>query len=46
MGNYQGKTKRQMGQLYQNNKNLNDAITTYDKFQNDINVTSTLKKDE
>ena len=23
MGNYQGKTKRQMGQLYQKNKNLN-----------------------
>ena len=45
MGNYQGKSKRQMGQLYQNNKNLNDAITTYDKFQKGFHGASTLTRE-
>lgn len=46
MGNYQGKSKSQMGRLYQNNKNLNNAIETFDKFQNGINEVSTIKKEE
>ena len=45
MGNYQGKSKRQMGQLYQKNKNLNDAITTYDKFQKGFHGASTLTRE-
>ena len=43
MGNYQGKSKKQMGLLYQKNKNLNDAITTYDKFQKGFHGVSTLQ---
>ena len=35
-----------MGRLYQNNKNLNNAIETFDKFQNGINKVSTIKKEE
>ena len=46
MGNYQGKSKKQMGLLYQKNKNLNDAITTYDKFQNGFHGASTLRRKE
>ncbi|MCQ2297650.1 MAG: RHS repeat-associated core domain-containing protein [Bacteroidales bacterium] len=44
-GNYQGRTKNEMGRLYQNNKNLNEAIGTIDIFQNGINKVSALKKE-
>lgn len=46
MGNYQGKSKSQMGRLYQNNKNLNDAIITYKKAESGINVLSALKTED
>ena len=46
MGNYQGKSKKQMGLLYQKNKNLNDAITTYKKTEFGINVSSALKTED
>ena len=46
MGNYQGKTKREMGRLYQNNKELNNAVSTYDNFEKGISGTSAFRKEE
>ena len=46
MGNYQGKTKKEMGRLYQQNKNLNNAVSTYDNSRRIIDGVSTLEKEK
>jgi len=46
MGNYQGRTKKEMGRLYQNNKELNSAVSTYDNFRRTVDGTSALRKDD
>lgn len=46
MGNYKGKTKKQMGQLYQKNKELNKAIPTFENFGKGVNGAASLKKEE
>lgn len=46
MGNYQGKTKREMGRLYQNNKELNSAVSTYDNFEKGIGGAPAFRKEE
>ncbi len=44
MGNYQGKTKKEMGRLYQNNKEVNSALSTYNKFEECISGISAFRK--
>lgn len=46
MGNYQGKSKKEMGRLYQNNKDLNDAIVTYKNVEFGFGVSAALKKED
>lgn len=46
MGNYKGKTKKQMGQLYQKNKELNRAIPTFEDLGTGVNGAASLKKEE
>ena len=46
MGNYQGRSKKEMGRLYQTNKELNSAISTYDNSRRVIDGTSKLRKDD
>ena len=43
MGGYQGKTKKDMGILYQNNKDLNNAVRTYNNFEDCLNGASKLR---
>ena len=46
MGNYQGRSKKEMGILYQNNKELNNAVSTHKKVEKGLSVVSQLKKED
>ncbi len=46
MGNYQGRSKKEMGRLYQTNKELNSAVSTYDNFEKGVAGTSVFRKEE
>ena len=45
MGNYQGKTKKEMGRLYQQNKNLNEASSTSKNLNYGLSGASTLREE-
>lgn len=46
MGNYQGRSKKEMGILYQNNKELNNVVSTHKKVEKGLSVVSQLEKDD
>ena len=46
MGNYQGRSKKEMGILYQNNKELNNVVSTHKKVEKGLSVVSLLEKDD
>ena len=46
MGNYQGRSKKEMGQLYQTNKELNRAVSSYRNFEKGVAGTSVFRKED
>ena len=46
MGNYQGRSKKEMGILYQNNKELNNVVSTHKKVEKGLSGVSQLEKDD